>query len=201
MQSFVEHNASIWCRAARDIYSFGDHLGIDQDVVSQTHGHAIESALHWGPQIAELALTGDDRRYPRETRRDDAQDVAVEIEGMDEPDPVAVKIADQPPHGQGEARGLERPSPAARDREPGRLDPRAQRSDGTEAGQVDVPPGSIEPAGDLHELALGSTSVQLVADEENSGTRGHHAAPTSPSRRSVRSSTSSAQSRLQYSCR
>src|SRR5262249_26813426 len=149
----------------------GDRLGVDEDVVGQTHGQAIEPTLHWSPQIAELALTDDDRRHPRRPCRDDAQDVAVEVEAMDEPDPVGAEIESEPPYGQDKPRGLEWPSPAAPDPHASRLDSRSQRPDGAQTRQVNIPSGSIQSTGDLDELALGSADVQRVADEENSGAR------------------------------
>src|SRR5256886_17377188 len=100
---------------------------------------SIEPTLQWSPQIAELTLTGNDRRRPRYACGGDAQDVAVETEAMDEADPMGTEIAGESPRRQDEPRRLERPSSAAPDHHAGRLDSRPQRPDGIETRQVNVP--------------------------------------------------------------
>ena len=123
-------------------------------MVGQAQRRAVNALLTWRPEIAKIPLARDTHGHSRETAGRDTQDVAVEVEAVDETDSVYAQVPDEPPDRGQEARRLQGPSAATPRTHSRRLEPRPQGPLGAEAADVDIPPRPIKPAGDLHELSL-----------------------------------------------
>ena len=190
------HAEPIVSRGARVGKARGDRLGVHEDVRGQPEGHGVNGLLAPAPEVAHVALAGDHRRGPSESRRGHADDIAVEVEAVDEPHGVAPEIGCQAKDRHREPGRLERGRTQAPGLQADGLQAGAQRALGADAGDVKVPAGAIEPAGHLRELALGAAQVQGVTQEEHGRSRpGHDVGPRS--RRTARLRTTSAQSRSQ----
>src|SRR5919198_455407 len=68
-------------------------LRVDQYAIGQPEDAGVQSTLERRAQVPEVALAGDDGAGARQARRENAHDVAVEVEGMDEDDALPADVA------------------------------------------------------------------------------------------------------------
>ena len=91
-------------------------------------------------KIAHVALARDHDRDSGQARGGNAEDVAVEVEAVDDAARAwRPQVAGQPQDRTHERGDLNEPGPQLQGLKPGRLEPSAQRALGADAGDVEIP--------------------------------------------------------------
>src|SRR2546426_8349529 len=127
----------------------------------------MKPTLQRRPQIAEIPLAGDHRGHAGEACRGDGHDVAVKVEGVDQADTVSAEEASELQDRYRKARRFEGAAAAAPRAHIGGVELRPLWSLGSDTTDMEIPPRSIQPARDLHELPLRSPEVQVGTKQEN----------------------------------
>jgi hypothetical protein len=145
----------------------GGGLGVSQDVVGEAEHQPVDPLLRGRAKVPEVALARDDGRRARKPSGQHAVQVAVEVEGVNERDPVSSDVPRELPDRPDERGRFQGAHSAAPGLEAGFFQPGAERPFRTQTRDANVPARRLEPAGDFRQLTLRPAHGQGVAQQEN----------------------------------